>query len=547
MSIYVVNVNDPTTPTNSQGALQGAEELRAIKLKLNGLVPGASSNVLNGAKRQTVLTGPLVNGAPSLLGTTAGLTGDLKAAIAAAVFAFCNGFNNAGAQDFIETASADTIGYWPTLAASNTNYVGVIRTAPGVLVPFQTKAPWQFTTTYDRTKQSLLQVGGAAGTVIFLDDFGNAYTPAGGAKVAIDQLKNGTGSIGGSGGANALNGTTDYITSTSFTSLGNGSWSARGYKYITSLAAINTLFDATNAGAFGAQIKVTAAGKVTFNLSSTGTSNDIAAVPVAGAATILVNTWHYYELTYDALAGVYRMYVDGVQDQTVASTAKICAITHINWGGLLSNLTGLVGYIGAGIEFLPYCDHPAGNVYAVPVVIPTVVSAGYASDWVDVNIWLVKSPSAASIVANTNPIFTASNKLYLGEFDTGGVAVSATRTYAYNRIYKSPATALPAVGTAIALSHNLGIPQEYLECTSVLRNKIAENGYKPGDIAPAKTQASASTMAFDPYAFTSNCAIVITAGNNGIGWEILVRPTGSLNGLTVLANWDLLVTVKGSL
>lgn len=41
MTSYVVNVNDATTPTNSQGAKQGAEELRAIKLKLQALVAGA--------------------------------------------------------------------------------------------------------------------------------------------------------------------------------------------------------------------------------------------------------------------------------------------------------------------------------------------------------------------------------------------------------------------------------------------------------------------------------------------------------------------------
>lgn len=41
MASYVVNPNDPTTPTNSQGAKQGAEELRALKLKLQAIVAGA--------------------------------------------------------------------------------------------------------------------------------------------------------------------------------------------------------------------------------------------------------------------------------------------------------------------------------------------------------------------------------------------------------------------------------------------------------------------------------------------------------------------------
>lgn len=35
---YVVNVNDPLQPSNSKGAGQAAEELRAIKLKISGLL-----------------------------------------------------------------------------------------------------------------------------------------------------------------------------------------------------------------------------------------------------------------------------------------------------------------------------------------------------------------------------------------------------------------------------------------------------------------------------------------------------------------------------
>lgn len=41
MATYIVNVNDPTSPTNDQGAKQGAEELRALKLKIQQLVAGA--------------------------------------------------------------------------------------------------------------------------------------------------------------------------------------------------------------------------------------------------------------------------------------------------------------------------------------------------------------------------------------------------------------------------------------------------------------------------------------------------------------------------
>lgn len=433
-----------------------------------------------GNVRQTVLQGLLSAGQPALFAAGAGLNVDLKATTLACYFAFAAGFGSSGAIDYTESVAADAASYWAAVAASNTTYLNITRNGPGSLTAGQTLAPFQWADTYDQTKQALLQFTGAAGSTVFLDDFGNTWTAQAGAKVQATQFKFGTGGLGGAGGANALNGTTDMLRNTTITNLGQGSWSLRCWAYITSLAAINFLVDATNAAVFGAQIQVSAAGKVGYTLSSTGAANDIANNPVAGAATITVNTWHFYELTYDALAGVYRMYVDGTQDQSTASALKVHAsITKVNIGGLSSNLTGCVGYID-GFEFLPYCNHPAGTAYAVPTGKSLITTPGYSSDWFDTSQGLSKTPSVASIAAGSNPTFTSSNKLYTGEIDTSGAAVTAVRPYAYRRKYHSAWTnPVGAAAQIVSVNHNIGNDQ--FEPFVEIRCRITDAGYSPGD------------------------------------------------------------------
>lgn len=524
---YVPDPLDATQPTDAIIAETAQAEFRALKGSINqrlaALVVGQNAQV---PVRQTILQGLLAATQPAHMAVGVGLNVDLKATTLAVLMSYAAGFSINGAQDFIENINADAASFWTGIPASLTSYLGTQRTAYQVNVPFQTLAPLQWSDTYDTSKQAVLQFAGAAGAVVFLDDFGNAWTPAAGAKVQINQFKFGTGALGGAGALNVLNGTTDYLTSTGFTSLGSGSWSLRTWAYITSLAAVNTIFDATNAAAFGAQVKVTAAGKVTYNLSSTGAANDIAAAPVAGAATIVVNGWHFYELTYDALAGVYRMYVDGVQDQSTASTNKICAITHINIGGLLSNLTGCVGYIDKP-EFVPYCNHPAGTAYAVPVAAPSILTAGYASDWFDTAQALLKSPSAASLASATPPAFTSSSKLYHGECDASGAAISTVRVYAYKRRFRSvQVTPLVGLNTKMSANHNIGVTNPKIK-NYILVCITPDQGATVGDEIqnPTTRDGAAVVYSMDPYAdklvmstttSTSNPNLIMNK-SNGVG------------------------------
>lgn len=465
---YTPNADDATQPLGTVDASTAAPEFRALKAKVNTLVPGASSNVLNSGVRQTVLQGLLsAAGIPGMAAIGAGLNVDLKATTLAVYMAFANGFSNAGARDFVEVLSADVASYWPVVA-SNTSFLNITRTGAAVLAAGSTLAPPQYGDTYDQTKQSVLQFAGAAGAVIFLDDFGNTWTAQGGAKVQTNYFKFGTGALGGAGATNALNGAADYIKTTNITTLGSGSWALRAWvkplNALPGVGAVGNIIGAVNAAGFGVQFGIyNNAGTIKFSyfLSSTGAAADIAN-GVQGTTTPVLGTEYFVELTYDAFAGVYRLYVNGAQEASTASALKVCATTGMGMGA--TNLGGsfLQGYIDKP-EFLPYCQHPAGTAYAVPVATPSIIAAGYSSDWFDTSQMLMKSVSVASAAVAANPTFTSSNKLYVGEADTSGAAVTAVRTYAYQGKYDSGyISPYPAAGTPTSKNHNLGVqPDTY--------------------------------------------------------------------------------------
>lgn len=538
MSTYVVNVNDPLTPTNLQDALQGAEELRAIKAKLNTLVPGGSSNVLNSGVRQTVLQGPLVAGIPTIVGTTAGLNADFKAAALAVYLAFAGGFNNAGAVDFIEIVGIDTVNYWTALPASNTSFLGVTRTGVGVLVPYQTLAPCQYEYTYDRSRQAVLQFTGPAGATTFIDDFGNTWTASGAAKIQTNYVKYGVGALGGAGATNALDGVADTIKSTNINTLGNGSWSLRAWtKPLNALpgaGAIGDVFGGVNVASGGVQFGIyNNAGVIKFGyfLSSDGATNNIAN-GVQGTTTPVLGTEYFVELTYDSLAGVYRMYVNGVQEASTASALRVCSIASLALGSNGSGGGFYKGYIDKP-EFLPYCQHPAGTAYVVPAAAPDITVAGYASDWFDINQWLMKHPSIASIVAATDPTFALVNRVYIGEADTSAVACTAQRTYAYQGKYTAAwITPIPAAATTITKAHNLGT--EKFKARIETLNLVAQVSFVAGDVCEEPQGINGA------YSYTltrrkqRNNLIFITGITSAM---VMQRPdTGDVVALTA-ANW----------
>lgn len=487
---YIPNPADPTQPTGNVDASTADDEFRALKAYIQGiaLAAGTFSGV-----RQCAQDGVKdANGYPAFLTLPAGggLAVDLAAVPNPLTVNFAGGQNAVGNNDRIGYLTNNVANVVAGLDASNTDYIYADYVTQANWTWGKTLAPPQYGFAYDRTKQSVLQFGGAAGSTAFLDDFGNTWTAQGGAKVQTNQIKFGTGALGGGGAANVLNGAADYIKTAGTFSLGGGSWSMRAWCYPTTLPGagfFGDIIDVTTAANIGARLAIwNNAGTIKFwyGLGSVA-AGDIASQQ--GTTTPLVNTWYFVELTFDALAGVYRLYVNGAQEASTASAVRVNNATTAAIGSALGAVNSFfAGYIDKP-EILPYCQHSNGIGYVSPIAAPSITVAGYASDFFDIQAMKMYTVTGISGAAAANPTLTQKYRLYLGEADTNGATAIAVRNYAYNGKYVSPDTAIPVAGTRTAFQANLGVIA-VKPGTSFVRNLIAEAGWTPGMVTPMLTQ-----------------------------------------------------------
>lgn len=541
---YVVNPLDSTSPLDTNVARKGAAELRAMKARINAIALGAAGN--QAQVRQTVLQGLLTAaGIPSMLVASATALGmDLKATTLAVILAYSAGFTAQGNADAIEQVIADQVNYWALLPVSNTSYLGITRVGAGALTPFQTLAPPQYGDIYDQGKQSVLQFSGAAGSVVFLDDFGNTWTAQGGAKIQTNNIKFGTGALGGAGATNALNGVADYIKSTSITSVGLFGWSIRCWatplNALPGVGAQFAIMQFGNAATFGATLGIQNTGgviKFAYWLSSNGTAFDLASA-VQGTTTPVLGTTYFIELTFDALSGNYRLYINGAQESATATTVRLCNFTSLTIGANSIGTNLFQGYVDKP-EFLPYCQHPAGTAYAVPTAAPNIALLNYASDWFDTQQMIMKTITGASVTAGVNPTFIQSYKLYVGEGDTGAAAISASRTYAYRGKYQSVDIQLPGIGTVNNFADNLGVP--YKKVNSYIRCRATENGYVQGQILPYLPNA-AGALTGNSFNIKDRNTSIVTIGSNSP--DLMINQNTGVVAAATSANWGLFVTAE---
>jgi hypothetical protein len=231
--------------------------------------------------------------------------------------------------------------------------------------------------------------------------------------------------------------------------------------------------------------------------------------------------------------------VNGTQDQSFSSSSKVGAIFAAYIGCLTAAGAASQFFNGYAdkFEFLPYCQHPNGTTYSVPVAAPSISAAGYASDWFDTQQWLMKSPSAASASAGANPTFTANNRLYVGEADTGAAAVSAVRPYAYQGRYDSGwINTLPAGGTQTLKSHNIGVEPKFTKLFG--KCLTSEMGLTPGQVVEFYySGASAPVLPFSFNVITKNQIGFTPWNSSSLAWGATNPSTGANGSISVLANW----------
>jgi hypothetical protein len=532
---YVPDANDATRPVGGDPAGTADEEFRAIKAKLNAAALASGTRI---PVRQSVLKGLLsTSGIAALLAISGtALAVDLKCGTTSGVFSWANGFNANGAIDSLQVLSADIAAKWAGLPVNQENYLA-LDYVDGVTEPtaVKTLTPPQYGPLYDKGKQFLLHFDGAAGSTAFLDDFGNTWVAQAAGKQQVDQFKFGAAGLGGSGAANALNGATpDGVLCSAASSLGLDRWALRGWVRPTALPGAgvkNAFLGAINGTGFGAAVYINnTAGTIrwAFDLSGDGATFSIG----SGVGTTLpvINTWYFVELTFDG--STYRLYVNGTQEQTIVSSIPICSATRFSAGYVPTYGVGLSGYMDEA-ELVPYCDHPAGTVYAVPVAAPSLATQGYASDWFDTVGYQMWQITSASGVAGTNPGMTQKNRLYVGQATTNAAAVTSVNAYAYAGLFTGAfTTPLTAPATGVSINHWMGT--FLYNVTIELMNVVGENNFFPGDlIVPAAEVAAGAYLPHTPRKRRTD-ALYSTGATNA--YKYVAAGTGAAASGT-LVNW----------
>ncbi|MDR6394621.1 LamG-like jellyroll fold domain-containing protein [Herbaspirillum seropedicae] len=493
------------------------------------VVAGAASSV-----RQTVLAGSVdANGYANMLSAGSGLSLALAAAATPMVLSFAGGYDATGEVNYLSRLTANVASVISGIAASNVSFILADYVSSTAVTWGKTLAPPQYGWVYSQSAQALLHFNGAAGATTFLDDFGNVWSAQGGARLQSNQVKFGATALGGSGAGNALNGTSEYVSSTGFTSLGSGAWAWRGHFWINSLGTTQGLMSMVNATGFGFGLAVTTGGKLRLRLSSTGTSFDIANKTSTGTS-VAVNAFNYIEVTFDPVSGNYFVNLNGNQDTslTTASSARLCGGTVAGVGADLTGPDYLAGYVDE-FEFVPYCDHPGGVTYAVPTAAPSIASVGYASDFfniVEMKMYRITGPSGA---AGSNPTMTAAKRLYVGEVVAGNSSLVSVFNYALKGSYDSGfINTLPGINTLINLRHNIGVPPTSTDF--IVKCLTSEFNMPVGEVIFDTYTAAGGSQTSKVQVRSQRNSASFTTGNNAV--YAINKTTGGIASLTP-ANW----------
>jgi hypothetical protein len=465
---YTPDPTDITQPIGSVKAGTADEEFRALKAYIQGLVLGAVSQ--GPTVRQTALAGKQdANGDAAFLVAGTGLAINLLGLDQPLSLTYAAGSGAAGDINYSEAFGADTNDIVTGLAPSNLTYITkIFNGAWG-----KSLGPPSYDRVYDKTKQMLFRWPGINNAVTSTEDFGNAMTFAGNAKLSTGTQILGLNTL-------ALDGTGDYVDAP-VPNLGSGAWEFFGSFRTASLAAAQNVFSLGNAAGFGLLLRIQTTGKLAMFVSSNGTSFNVANA-TAGTATLVINTTYYFRFAFDPVAGTYRFYLSDngaaeTLDLSVAS-ALITTASALSFRigasavGGSEAFNGNIGYLG----FRKWVSSTTATAVG-PTVAPTF--ADVALDWFSTSQMKMYQITAASVVSGTNPTMVAVNKIYLGEITTGAATVTSAVSYAFKGAYESSFTATLPLNVLASKTSNIGVADQNAKV--VMECILADAGFVVGE------------------------------------------------------------------
>jgi len=201
----------------------------------------------------------------------------------------------------------------------------------------------------------LLHCDGVNGSTSFPDAASpaspNTVTPHGNAKVSTAQSEFGGASFAGDGTA---------VSGLTVAPAANFNFGATAFTFdfwfrLNATSPTFYLVEKANGGVapFWGPLQIIAnsdgAGKLTFYLSSTGTSWDITPSGIIGATAVTANTWNHYALVRNG--NVFTAYLNGAANGTVTSSASLASNTCPLAIGGISDFTATYPFNGFIDEF----------------------------------------------------------------------------------------------------------------------------------------------------------------------------------------------------
>lgn len=205
---------------------------------------------------------------------------------------------------------------------------------------------------------------------------------------------------------------------------------------------------------------------------------------------------------------------------------RIGSITNPSWTGLSTN----------GTMYL-YLDIDSSGVCTTG---STTLSPNYRWGGADVTTSGQFTFNIQEMVGKVGNGATATQtyRVFVGEVTVAGSVVTAITWYALMGRYFSPDQSIPANGTAIIVTHNLGVNTPYLSVNSFIKNTTSEGSYIGGDMLPTSLiDNSTNAMA------TSVARLSAQVNGNYTAIGFANKSTAARFAITT-ANWRFVFNVK---